>query len=228
MATFIISPHFDDAILSAWSIANNDNVFILTICGGVPEKHTKIASSDKNCGFNSAADAAICRKAEDLALCKHIKSKYIHLNEFDYPYAPNKNIWNIENEISKYITSNDIVYAPLGIGKHPDHILSRNIIINMFKKIKFLLIFYADYPYASEVQNSQVGSNWGDIINEIIDQKIILHMDKKITLRDSELNKKIKCVCYYKSQIEMLKRNYPKLLDVPGILNTEYYWRCIL
>lgn len=74
----IISPHFDDAILSAWSRISSDTI-IVTVCGGIPDKETSVSSSDKKCGFDSATAAALARKEEDIQVCKTLGINYIHL-----------------------------------------------------------------------------------------------------------------------------------------------------
>lgn len=48
---FIISPHFDDAVLSCWSVLTGDEpVKVLTVCGGEPQTST-LTLWDGACGY---------------------------------------------------------------------------------------------------------------------------------------------------------------------------------
>ncbi len=227
MSIIIISPHFDDAALSAWTILDNfgkkKDIKLLTVCGGIPKVEYNVSSADIKCGFSTASEAAITRIKEDLNFCSTLNIKPIHLDEFDYPYTGRKKRETIISKINTYIKDNDIVYAPLGIGNHPDHIVVRDAILNISLSKNINLFLYFDFPYASTVNISK--SYVKDLgLNDSIQKKLLKNeMVFKNILTDTQLNKKINNLTIYNSQIKMLESNYPKLMQKPGILNIEYF-----
>lgn len=223
MSIIVISPHFDDAALSTWTILNDSSkkskIKLLTICGGIPQLKTKISSADYKCGFSSATQAAIERIKEDIDFCYKKDIEYVHLDELDNPYTGKKNLKQLISKLNVYIQKNDIVYAPLGIGNHPDHIITRDAIINIFLKKNIYLFLYFDYPYASLFDFTKIHRDTFDFSNYSLKIAVV----KKIHLNESKLSQKINDLEIYRSQIKMLESRYPLLRENPGILNSEYY-----
>ena len=62
----LLSPHWDDAVLSAFSVisASGEKVDLVSMCGGVPAT-TSLSGWDALCGFPDPATAAAARMAED-------------------------------------------------------------------------------------------------------------------------------------------------------------------
>lgn len=225
MSKIILSPHFDDAILSAWTAISPEDTCIITICGGVPDKNIKVSSSDKKCGFKTAYEAAIERKNEDREVCSILNISYHHMDEFDYPYNNKKDEERIEEGLRGYINNGDEVYAPIGIGNHPDHIMTRNVIISLYQKIQFNLYLYADYPYAAEEKALSDDYDWNKAILSAAAQGIKMYEVKTRFIAQDDLLEKIEVLKQYKSQIDILRGHYSKLLDCPGILEKESIWR---
>lgn len=126
-----ISPHIDDAILS---------------CGGLIAKFSKekkkiLIVTVFTEGINKK------RKNEDNELCKLLNVDYIHLRLTDVVKRKNELSWEkIKDKLIKRIEiqKNEVLYFPLGIGEHIDHLLVRKV-GESFKKNK--VYFWEDYPY---------------------------------------------------------------------------------
>jgi LmbE family N-acetylglucosaminyl deacetylase len=225
LAVIVISPHFDDAVLSAWTYLQSKEVSILTICAGVPSAEVCVSSADLNCGFTSGREAALERIHEDVRVCNGLGIVPIHLDELDYPYSGDKDKTKLGKKLSPHIYPDNTIFVPLGIGRHPDHVATRDSVIQMYKNNNsFQLFFYADFPYASMPRYKRDKYNWLAIEKEIRSQGIQLCKFQKVSLEQEWIEKKIEYLKKYKSQIRMLQVNYPDLLNVPGILKNEYFW----
>ncbi len=227
MCNIIVSPHFDDAALSAWSIIDNKKVKIITICAGTPSLNCSISTSDKKCGFKSPQEAAKIRKTEDIKFCNSLKINSTYLSEVDHPYSKNTSLVELENKISNLLSSEDTIYIPLGIGQHPDHVKHRNAIINLKKHIKFNLVFYADLPYASMKNNKNDIYNWDYAHKDIYRLGIKSTILTKIDISSTLISNKISYLKYYKSQINMLLGYYPTLFKKNGALSCEFFWKAV-
>lgn len=126
-----ISPHLDDAILS---------------CGGLIAKFSKekkkiLIVTVFTEGINKK------RKNEDNEVCKALNVDYIHLGLTDVINRKNDLSWEkIKDKLIKRIEiqKNGVLYFPLGIGGHMDHLLVRQVGVS-FKKNR--VYFWEDYPY---------------------------------------------------------------------------------
>ncbi|MDQ4503283.1 PIG-L family deacetylase [Sinomonas sp. ASV322] len=61
----VLSPHFDDAVLSCWSVIQDfgEAVDVVTMCGGAPDDG--LSDWDDTCGFSSGGEAAAARRNEE-------------------------------------------------------------------------------------------------------------------------------------------------------------------
>src|SRR6185369_15623364 len=67
----IVSPHFDDAVLSCGAnlLTGGPPATVLTVCGGAPAPGTPPSSWDWRCGFLDGHSAAVRRRQEDERAC---------------------------------------------------------------------------------------------------------------------------------------------------------------
>ncbi len=217
----LLSPHFDDAVLSAWSKISFGTT-IVTVCGGIPDQLTAVSSADQKCGFDSATFAAIARRKEDQRVCERIGVRYRHLDFLDNPYHRNKDVKSVKKQLDAAVGEAEEIYAPLGIGAHPDHIVVRNAALDLFRDKEIDLYLYADYPYAAERNTDKTEYRWDKTLHSI---KAVLDEAESVELDMEQILKKIDTFRLYTSQVDVLKSHYSRLLDCPGILGTESFWR---
>lgn len=120
-----ISPHLDDAILSAGRLMadRTDNV-VATIFAGNPEDAENVHTPyDKNCGFGDAASAMAHRRYENDLATAMLFAEPVNLQFVDEQYNEPSPTEHITEAIEALIESGnyDYVLGPLGLG-HPDHI----------------------------------------------------------------------------------------------------------
>ncbi len=203
MAYFFISPHLDDAILSAGNLIlylNKKNpVKVITVfTRGANKTNSFTQNYIKKCGYNNQKEFFIERKKEDTRVLKTLKIKPIHLDFIDATWREQGK--SLEKRITLALkklvkgSNKDVVFCPIGIGKHVDHLIVRNICQKIFKKV----IYWQDYPY---------------VLWDRADQEFIRKNKLKKTIFGRRFNKN-KLIMGYKSQTKILFNNQ-KIKTVP-------------
>jgi LmbE family N-acetylglucosaminyl deacetylase len=208
MAYFFISPHLDDAILSAGNLIfylkKKNPVKVITVfTRGANKTNSFTQNYIKKCGYNNQKEFFIERKKEDTRVLKTLKIKPIHLNFIDAVWREQgknlkkqrleKKITLALKEIIK-VNNENMVFCPIGIGKHVDHLIIRNICQKTFRKV----VYWQDYPY---------------VLWDKADQEFIRKNKLKKTIFGSRFNKN-KLIMGYKSQTKILFNNQ-KIKTVP-------------
>lgn len=166
-----ISPHLDDAILSAGGLitylSSKTPVKIITVfTRGSSPCSTLAADYIAACGYKWSEDLFARRRQEDKLVLKKFNLKPIHLNFVDaawrkttlgplnifhYPQSvlTNKISWleiMLSQQIYHQLRPNLAcqIFAPIGIGTHIDHLIVRGICAKHFPQT----IYWADFPYA--------------------------------------------------------------------------------
>lgn len=188
----LISPHFDDAVLSAGQfMAGRPDVEVMTIFAGFP-KDIELSEYDKKCGFKTSKDAVAVRRFEDREATAMLNATFIHCKFPDGQYNEAVEDDRIAKVILKQISKEDyeFIVAPLGLG-HPDHLKVANIVRKLEKKDKIELPCYY----------------WEDMPLRVIEPELVPARLKEMKLKeltkigDGEMAKKIRALTCYKSQI---------------------------
>ena len=171
MRYIYLSPHLDDAVLSAGGAIyeqtqSGNQVEIWTImCGFPPENETSPLAQKLHAewGFSSAKETVEKRRAENLAAAAIVGAKAVQFNFLDCIYRRGKNgDWlyadnifdpphpeeaDLPAEIAKVITpriqSDDVLVCQLTVGNHVDHVTVRKAAELLGRP----LIYDADIPY---------------------------------------------------------------------------------
>lgn len=170
MRWIYISPHLDDAVLSAGGLIYEQSrvgvdVEIWTVfCGSPPDEELSpyAQTLHRNWGIPAAADVARARRAEDIQAAKIVGAKAVHFDFLDCIYRRGKNgDWlysyiftpphedeadfpaRIAESVSARLTRDDKLVGCLGLGSHVDHLLARRAVAALRRP----LLYYADVPY---------------------------------------------------------------------------------
>src|SRR3989338_2522104 len=245
---YFISPHLDDAILSAGSLisylSDKTKVDILTVfTEASPKPYTRFCRKFmKICGYSDADIFFEDRRKEDETVCKKVNVNYKHLGLIDVAWRKKQNPSQIEkflgrllpefihlyplgrNFMSGRIVEEDklmisdikkvfqsftfhvssfkqsVVFCPLAIGNHVDHVIVINICKQLFGAN---LIFWTDYPYI----------NRGNTAEGFIKKR-----ELKSFTWGKNLEKKRELILGYKTQIPAL---FPKSL--PDMIPETFY-----
>lgn len=121
----IVSPHMDDAVLSAGQLmAGRPDMVVCTVFAGrAPDPHQR-TTYDANCGLDDAAHAMRARAIEDDRALHVLRARARRLGFVDHQYAPDDRpaaeaiahaVMAVADEVRP-----DMVLWPVGLG-HPDH-----------------------------------------------------------------------------------------------------------
>ncbi len=171
MRWIYISPHLDDAILSAGGLIHDqardgERVEIWTVVCGFPREATLTPYAQLlhfQWGFSSAEETVRLRRAEDERAAAIVGAKTVH---FDFPDCIYRRGANDESlypmdvfvpphpaeadlpakmtaKLAKRLQPDDVLVCPLGIGGHADHVIVRQAVEGLNRP----LLYYADVPY---------------------------------------------------------------------------------
>jgi len=117
----VISPHLDDAVLSAGQMmAGRPDCVVVTVFSGVPDP-PQVTAYDRSCGFMSSTEAMIARMLEDHQALSRLGARAEHLGHLDSQYGP-ASVNAIYEDLADrwWRLGFPDVLAPLGLA-HPDH-----------------------------------------------------------------------------------------------------------
>jgi LmbE family N-acetylglucosaminyl deacetylase len=149
MASAILSPHLDDAVLSCWHVlSQSGEVVVVNVFAGVPASLDGPAWWDRYTGATDSPERARERIDEDrraLALAGRTAVNLDLLDEqyreADQPPAPPT------AQLERLLAPGTRIYAPAAFAIHPDHTLVRTAALEL--RIKgFVVSLYADLPHA--------------------------------------------------------------------------------
>lgn len=249
----IISPHYDDGLLSCSSILKDNDILV-----------TIFTKHDVNI-YNKASDELKkylnypLRKQENKLAGKFRNLKIINLGYREDYFRKYDNILKckLKKDIIKIVNKYnvDTIYIPLGIGYHVDHL----VVCNILKNLSVKKIYYFDYPYscfklATKTRLSDFGIfedklNINDIIqfssNKIYPPIVRLYhiivnlckyylnnlyyhffnksVNYKIISKEADIIKKIKTIEFYSSQIEPIFGSHKEMLTHFHKHNKEYF-----
>lgn len=221
-----VSPHLDDAILSAGALIHNlsksKKVEIITIFTEASKKSTAATGEFvKACHHKESGRLFNDRRAEDAKLCRHLKIGYLHLGFTDAlwrdDYRSMKEVFadkmgssikehNLEKSIAKKLIKaigkeNDaVIFAPLSIGNHIDHRIVNKICRDNFTN----LIYWEDFPYSLKSSHQE----------ELVKKNSLscFEFDKDLHVKDGLIR-------FYSSQIPVL---FPD--NVIAVKKEKYYF----
>jgi LmbE family N-acetylglucosaminyl deacetylase len=180
MNWIFLSPHLDDVVFSCggfiWDLTSaGQDVEIWTICAADPLKSdlsSFAASLHSDWGLGD--DAYVIRRTEDKNACKILGASPRYLDYLDciYRQAPggdhyyqkeedifggldreeNNLINRLVGELETSLPEKTNLVAPLGIGNHVDHELTRKAA----SRLSYHPYYYADYPYAREDEGKEI------------------------------------------------------------------------
>lgn len=170
MRHIYISPHLDDAVLSAGGLIYEQSraghsVENWTLMCGFPlvgELSPQAQVLHYQWGTTSTEETIHLRRAEDLLVAGILGAHSLHFDFLDCIYRRGKNgHWlysdvflppheaeadypaQIAEAISLQLRQDDVLVCPLGIGSHVDHLLVRKAL----EALRRPLLYYADVPY---------------------------------------------------------------------------------
>lgn len=155
MKTLLISPHFDDAVLSAgqYMAGLKGKCDVLTVFSNIPTGMLKdyLTSYDQSCGFNTSEDAMVVRQQEDEAALAILGAESLYLGCLDSQYEGGDTKETVLEALRQFVEDHGSEYerviAPLGL-RHPDHVnvsWAANTVFGLSKHPEFYM--WEDLPH---------------------------------------------------------------------------------
>ena len=181
MKRVYLSPHLDDVVFSCgglvWEeVQSGHHVEIWTLCAGDPpdeDYSSFVEMLHQAWGLESGVVAR--RRQEDVKACQTLGAlpRHFQIPDCIYRRSPEDGAWlytyedalfgglhpvekplvdELQSRLRKELQDVDRVIAPLGIGNHVDHELTRKAV----RDLGLPVYYYADYPYAREAINQSL------------------------------------------------------------------------
>ncbi len=147
----VVSPHLDDAVLSAWLVlAGSRPVRVVSCFAGAPDPSVR-GAWDARTASGSAAASVAARRAEDARALGFTRSEPVHLDLLDEQYrggcpAPHAELVRL---LQDQCAGAAEVWLPAGLGGHTDHLATRDAALSATAPGQRVGL-YADLPYAGQ------------------------------------------------------------------------------
>ena len=148
----VVSPHLDDAVLSAWRVlAGRRGVEVLTCFAGYPPQDAAMGSWEVATGGLQGRAAVAARRHEDRAALALSDSGVTHLDLPDAQYRRDDTgvVDNLAELLGPRLRGREEVWLPAGIGGHVDHCATRDAVLAASDASSRRML-YADLPYAAQ------------------------------------------------------------------------------
>ncbi len=174
-----LSPHLDDAVLSCGGMIYTqaqagEPALIVTLFAGIPDyDNLSDFARFQHRWWGDPPDPIGQRRQEDARACQILGADWRHLNGLDAIYrrdpATGRTLYNSDDDIFGPLHPADVIeaqalaegwlrhlpmdgariYAPLAVGNHVDHQLTRQAAIHLARR-GLPVAFYEDFPYAAD------------------------------------------------------------------------------
>ncbi len=235
--TIILSPHFDDAVLSCWHLlAGAGEVLVVNVFAGEPPTGT-LGWWDQLAGASDSAAAVRERLEEDRQALALAGRASINLPFLDSQYRePDQAPVEILQALREVLVTGAQIYAPAGLGNHhPDHVAARAAALALHAEGANVAL-YADLPHATVDGWPQwvldETSSGADTASERWASQLatigipLERMTPTAQRLSAEIHaRKLEAVLTYSSQTKPLQRAFGNSLDDPQLLSSEVTWQ---
>ena len=237
-AAVILSPHFDDAVLSCWRLlADDGDVLVVNVFAGVPPQGT-LGWWDRLAGCEDSAAAVRARIEEDRRALALTGRTAVNLDFLDDQYREREeDPAGIAAALRAVLTPAQRIYAPAALGdRHRDHLAVCTAALELHAE-DYDVRLYADLPHAALygwprwALNGEPPGNGDDQADERWARQLRgsgLELDRMTAsvarLSDRERERKLASVRAYASQLEPLEQAYGRSFDAPEGLGYEVTW----
>ncbi|MET4925352.1 PIG-L family deacetylase [Streptomyces sp. PSRA5] len=232
-ATVILSPHFDDAVLSLAGLIPQlpGPVTVVTVYGGEPGPHHPVSWWDSVCGFSTAREAYRARRVEDARACALLGVESVFLNHPDGPYGDGTELTAIDRFLAE-LAPETLLLIPIATNQ-PDHEKVRDRALAVSGNLgRPLPLVYADLPYTGHLNewgspgadHALSGSHLYGLAYQDMTSRHELRLAHDLTLTDDQWALKRDAVLCYGSQLAPLAADHGMMLARTGPLRAERIW----
>ncbi|MFI5037231.1 MAG: PIG-L family deacetylase [Solirubrobacterales bacterium] len=234
----ILSPHFDDAVLSCWHLlASAGEVLVVNVFAGEPAAGA-LGWWDRLAGATDSAAAVRTRIEEDRRALALAGRAAVNLPFLDSQYRqPDQASGEIVEALRGVLVAGARIYAPASLGDHHrDHTAVRAAALALHAEGANLTL-YADLPHAtvfgwprwvldggSSTGADRAGERWASQLEATgIPVERMVAAAHRLPAEDHA--GKLEAVLTYRSQIAPLEQVFGSSLEDPQLLGFEVDWR---
>jgi LmbE family N-acetylglucosaminyl deacetylase len=233
----VVSPHLDDAVLSAWSVLRAEGpVEVVNVCTGMPPAGILTRYDRLVRGTESAALFAerLAEDREALALAGR-SPRGLGFLERQYASGP-LNHDELRDAITGALDGASGVYLPSGIGAHDDHVAVRDAGLEAAGAAGVPVTLYAELPYAIHKgwphwvvggeadPHLDPDSDWEVYLETVPRPREALVVEVR-RLDAEETAAKLASLCAYRTQLASLRSGIVNRFANPDVLGHEVFWR---
>jgi hypothetical protein len=150
MATVILSPHFDDAVLSCWRVLEaGGEVTVVNVFTASPPSGRPSGWWDRLTGARDSIARMAERRAEDEAALALAGCEALSLGLLDDQYrTADIGAGEVLERLRRALAAGSALYAPAAMDEHRDHVLVRDAALSLAGE-GWPLVLYADLPHAT-------------------------------------------------------------------------------
>jgi LmbE family N-acetylglucosaminyl deacetylase len=228
----VLSPHLDDAVLSAWSaLTGPGKVQVINVFTGLPSSDV-LSPWDRLTGATSSRARMLERLREDeLALSRAgCGATALDFPEAQYRQGP-LDSHSLRAELERIIDGAASIWAPAGIGDHDDHLQVRDAALELTRVSGATVRLYADLPYAVKYGWPGWVNSHDDDPHLVVEEwwRRFLPANLQLTAEKHELSaddvrEKLQALDAYRTQLPGLNGGPLGLLRRPEIIGREVTW----
>ena len=149
MTITAVSPHLDDAALSATAALAGREATVVTVFTAVPAADLPVTWWDRLTGATSSRQRQRERLTEDAAAMALLGARGVHLDEPEALYRDGDPDLDLAvARLSELLAGAGQVWLPSAIGGHRDHLFARNAGLRAAAAAGLdEVVLYADFPY---------------------------------------------------------------------------------
>jgi LmbE family N-acetylglucosaminyl deacetylase len=149
MGIVAVSPHLDDAALSASVLLGQGGATVVTIFTALPPPDQPVTWWDRLTGATSSLERQRERLAEDEQAMRLLSARGVHLDELEALYRDGEpDLDRAVERLSELLKDADEVWLPSAIGGHRDHAFAREAGLRAAAATgRAEVMLYADFPY---------------------------------------------------------------------------------
>ena len=238
--TIILSPHFDDAVLSCWHLlASASEVLVVNVFAGEPPAGT-LGWWDELAGATDSAAAVRTRIEEDRQALALAGRTAVNLPFLDSQYRQSDQApAEILQALRGVFIKDARIYAPASLGDdHRDHAAVRAAALALHAEGADVAL-YADLPHAtmfgwprwvldgSSSEADPAGEGWATQLQETgVPVERMVAATHRLSAKEHAA--KLEAVLSYASQTAPLQQVFESSLEDPQVLGVEVDWRLAL
>jgi LmbE family N-acetylglucosaminyl deacetylase len=236
MVHTILSPHFDDAVLSCWQLlAGPADVTVVNVFTAEPPAGTPPPWWDRATGASDPVERMRERRREDAAALALAGTSSVELGLLDDQYrSAQPSLREVVQRITFEVAPKAIIHAPGAFDGHPDHVLVRDAALELARAGR-AVVLYADLPHASargwpawlsgepSAPAREIAADWDRVLSEagLVVQELVRRVQP---LDAPNRARKLQALACYESQRVALDRYAFAPLDDPRALAWEVSW----